>query len=144
MKAVVGQYPVYFWLVYDKTPGRGLPVVGTIFDTTYSTLPCTWMVQRAVCHRFVVKKHWSMKLESNGVEVLKKGERPMLGPVHNAGSCVKFHKRLGVSTEWKNSASGDVGDIKEGALYFICAPSLGSNVVITGKFRVYFKSVGNQ
>ena len=35
----------------------------------------------------------------------------------------RFIKGLGVRTEWKNSTSGDIGDIKMGVLYLVIAPS---------------------
>jgi hypothetical protein len=94
----------------------------------------------------VVKKTWTVMLECNGVDPSKAQSASYYGP----GPCnqvkfvSKFFKRLGVSTEWKNSSTGDVGDIKEGAMYIVVAPSQKSDVYVNGYFRVYFKSVGNQ
>ncbi|ADQ52695.1 V1 [Chickpea redleaf virus] len=145
---LVCRVPVVFWLVYDKFPGASLPSTGDIFDgpVPFKNNPWVWTVSRAVCHRFVVKKTWTVILESNGVDPTKKQSSSYYGP----GPCNqwrvsnKFFKRLGVSTEWKNSSTGDVGDIKEGALYIVVAPSQSCDVYVNGYFRVYFKSVGNQ
>ena len=140
--------PFTFWLVYDKNPGSSLPGTSDIFDgaATFKDNPWTWSVSRAVCHRFVVKKTWTCVVESNGVDPGKAQSSSYYGPgpCNQVKTCSKFFKRLGVSTEWKNSATGDVGDIKEGALYIIGAPSQKSDVYVNGYFRVYFKSVGNQ
>ncbi|AFD63064.1 coat protein [Chickpea yellows virus] len=144
----VCKIPVVFWLVYDKSPGASVPNTGDIFDGTsiFKNNPSVWTVSRAVCHRFVVKKTWTVILEANGVDPTKKVSASYYGPgpCNQWKSSNKFFKRLGVSTEWKNSASGDVADIKEGALYIVCAPSQGFDIYVNGYFRVYFKSVGNQ
>ncbi|AFD63072.1 coat protein [Tobacco yellow dwarf virus-A] len=146
MVSRVAKFPIYFWLVYDKNPGDSNPSPSAIFDSLYQDQPGTWTVTRNVCHRFVVKKTWSCMLESNGVDPNAKQGSSYYGP----GPCyqwrhvTKFFKRLGVSTEWKNSSTGDVADIKEGALYLVCAPGGGATVRVGGRFRMYFKSVGNQ
>nr|AGT45327.1 capsid protein [Chickpea chlorotic dwarf virus] len=140
--------PFTFWLVYDKAPGASVPSTGDIFEgpSLFPANPWTWTVSRAACHRFVVKKTWSVVVESNGVDPGKAQSSSYYGPgpCNQIKSCNKFFKRLGVSTEWKNSSTGDVGDIKEGALYIVGAPSQKSDVYVNGYFRVYFKSVGNQ
>nr|QRG29200.1 putative CP [Nymphoides mastrevirus A] len=146
--AKVFRCPTTFWLVYDKSPGASIPSTGDIFEgpVLFPHNPKVWSVSRAACHRFVVKKTWTVVLESNGIDPGKAQSAGYNGP----GPCnqvkfvSKFFKRLGVSTEWKNSGTGDVGDIKEGALYIVCAPSQKSDVYVNGYFRVYFKSVGNQ
>nr|CCI79625.1 coat protein [Chickpea chlorotic dwarf virus] len=140
--------PFTFWLVYDRTPGASVPGTGDIFEgpSLFPANPWTWTVSRAACHRFVVKKTWQVMIESNGVDPAKAQSSSYYGPgpCNQVKSCNKFFKRLGVSTEWKNSSTGDVGDIKEGALYIVGAPSQKSDVYVNGYFRVYFKSVGNQ
>ncbi|AGT45471.1 capsid protein [Chickpea chlorosis virus] len=142
----VARFPVFFWLVYDKNPGDALPGASAIFDSFYQDQPGTWTVTRNVCHRFVVKKTWSVMLEANGIDPSQKQSSSYYGPGPCRSWChmVKFFKRLGVSTEWKNSATGDVADIKEGALYIVCAPAGGATIKVGGRFRMYFKSVGNQ
>lgn len=144
--AYVRKYPVHFWLVYDKNPGTSVATPSTIFDSLYQDQPETWTVTRNVCHRFVVKKHWKCMLESNGIDPSKQqsGSYYGPGPCNTWREVNKFFKRLGVSTEWKNSATGDVADIKEGALYFVVAPGNGATIRVGGRFRMYFKSVGNQ
>nr|AGT45359.1 capsid protein [Chickpea chlorotic dwarf virus] len=140
--------PFTFWLVYDKAPGANVPSTSDIFEgpSLFPNNPWTWTVSRAACHRFVVKKTWTCIVESNGIDPGKAQGSTYYGPgpCNQIRSCNKFFKRLGVSTEWKNSATGDVGDIKEGALYIVGAPSQKSDVYVNGYFRVYFKSVGNQ
>nr|QFU95482.1 coat protein [Chickpea chlorotic dwarf virus] len=139
--------PFTFWLVYDKAPGTSVPGTGDIFEgpSLFPNQPWTWSVSRAACHRFVVKKTWSCIVEANGIDPTKAQSASYYGPgpCNQFKSCNKFFKRLGVSTEWKNSATGDVGDIKEGALYVVGAPSQQADVYVNGYFRVYFKSVGN-
>ncbi|AGT45431.1 capsid protein [Chickpea chlorosis virus-B] len=146
MVARVAKFPVYFWLVYDKNPGDSNPSPSAIFDTLYQDQPGTWTVTRNVCHRFVVKKSWSVMLESNGIDPSKAQSSSYYGPgpCNNWRQMNKFFKRLGVSTEWKNSSTGDVADIKEGAMYLVVAPSGGATIKVGGRFRMYFKSVGNQ
>ncbi|AFD63017.1 coat protein [Chickpea chlorosis virus-E] len=146
MVARVAKFPVHFWLVYDKNPGDTNPLPSAIFDSLYQDQPGTWTVTRNVCHRFVVKKSWSVMLESNGIDPSKSQSTSYYGPgpCNNWRHMTKFFKRLGVSTEWKNSSTGDVADIKEGALYLVCAPSGGATIKVGGRFRMYFKSVGNQ
>ena len=56
----------------------------------------------------------------------------------------RFIKGLGVRTEWKNSTSGDIADIKAGALYLVIAPSNGVTLNVYARFKMYFKSIGNQ
>lgn len=143
----VAKYNVYFWLVYDTSPGGNMPTPSSIFDTTYDTLPVTWTVSRDVCHRFVVKKKWKVTLSTNGLDPTK--QTAELGvrdgtPANNRVDINRFFKRLGVKTEWKNSQNGGIGDIKSGALYLVIAPSNGANVYCYARFRMYFKSVGNQ
>ncbi|AIW42775.1 capsid protein [Chickpea yellow dwarf virus] len=139
--------PVHFWLVYDKDPGNTLPGCSTIFDTLYQDYPGTWTVSRNVSRRFVVKKHWHIILASNGTNPTQDQDPAKYagpGPVFQWKHMNKFFKRLGVRTDWKNSATGEVADIKSGALYLVCAPSGGAVVRVGGRFRMYFKSVGNQ
>nr|AGT45379.1 capsid protein [Chickpea chlorotic dwarf virus] len=140
--------PITFWLVYDKAHGVNNPSTSDIFEgpSLIPNYPWTWTVSRAACHRFVVKKTWTCIVESNGIDPGKAQGSTYYGPgpCNQIVRCSKFFKRLGVSTEWKNSATGDVGDIKEGALYIVGAPSQKSDVYVNGYFRVYFKSVGNQ
>nr|APT69204.1 coat protein [Chickpea chlorotic dwarf virus] len=140
--------PFVFWLVYDKSPGSIVPSTGDIFEgpSLFPNNPWTWTVSRAACHRFVVKKTWTVTVEANGVDPGKAQSSSYYGPgpCNQVRTCTKFFKRLGVSTEWKNSATGDVGDIKEGALYIVGAPSQQADVYVNGYFRVYFKSIGNQ
>jgi len=140
------KFKMYFWIVYDKSPPGSLPTTATIFDTLYPNQPNTWTVGREVCHRFVVKKKWTVGLSSNGTDPTKAVAQGYTGPgpCEQFKTCNKFFKRLGVSTEWKNSVGGDIGDIKQGAMYLVGAPEGGGVINVHARFRVYFKSVGNQ
>nr|AWB97033.1 coat protein [Sweet potato symptomless virus 1] len=140
--ASCGMYYMQWWLVYDKASTGTLPATSTIFDTFYQNFPNTWTVARDVCHRFIVKRKWKTILTSNGVDISKPGQ--ICAPAKQRVGVNKFFKKLGVKTEWKNSSTGDIGDIKSGALYLIGAPSHGVVCNVYGRFRVYFKSVGNQ
>lgn len=141
------KYSVYYWLIYDTAPTGQMPTCASIFDTTYDTLPVTWTVSRDVCHRFVVKKKGRVALATNGLDP---SAQVAAASVRTADPCnqrvdvTRFFKRLGVRTEWKNSQDGGIGDIKSGALYLAIAPSNGVTVNVYGRFRLYFKSVGNQ
>nr|QRG29219.1 putative CP [Tripterygium mastrevirus A] len=131
------------WIVYDKSPSKDMPTPGSIFDTLYDRWPITWTVSRDVCHRFVVKKFFRIPMSCNGIDPTKAST--VAGtPCNNRVGVRKFWKRLGVRTEWSNKGDGGVGDIKSGAMYLVLAPSNGFSVDVYGRFRVYFKSVGNQ
>nr|QRG29208.1 CP [Pteris mastrevirus A] len=134
---------MYWWLVYDKTPTGTLPTTSQIFDTLYKERHVTWMVNRDVCHRFVVKKKWTTSLSSNGVSADKINET-VCALAKQSVNQVKLFKRLGVKTEWKNTTTGEIGDVKAGALYLVGAPTDGFKINLYGRFRMYFKSVGNQ
>ena len=47
---------MYWWLVYDASPGDRVPVTDFIFDRMKAHSPGLWMINRELCHRFVVKK----------------------------------------------------------------------------------------
>lgn len=134
---------MYYWLVYDKAPTGTVPTAGAIFDSFLNTEPVTWTASRDVCHRFVVKKTWSVQLSTNGLDPSKAYTTPA-APAKQVDRQTKFFKKLGVTTEWKNTREGGIGDIKEGALYIVGAPSYGFTVNVNARFRVYFKSVGYQ
>jgi hypothetical protein len=123
-----------------------MPGTSEIFDQLFKDYPSTWKVQRNVSNRFIVKRRFAVTVEANGVDPTKSQSSSYYGPgpCNQCKTLNKFIKRLGCATEWKNNSTGDVGDIKEGALYFIVAPSMGTKINVYGKFRLYFKSVGNQ
>ncbi|WXB20465.1 capsid protein [Nomiamastrel virus] len=136
----VFKYNMYWWLIYDKFPSS---IIATkdIFDQTYTERPSTWCVKRDVTHRFIVKKKWKNTLSTTGI---KPSETGKIGtPGNLVVDCNKFFTKLGVTTQWKNTSSGDLSDIKEGALYLVGAPQMGTKTLVYGTFRVYFKSVGN-
>lgn len=140
-------FGAYWWLVYDKSPTGQTPTPAAIFDTTYDTLPVTWTVSRDVCHRFVVKKKGKVSLSTNGLDPslqLSQYQLKNAVPAKTRVDVSRFYKRLGVRTEWKNTTDGGIGDIKSGALYLVIAPSNGFVLCVSGRFRLYFKSVGNQ
>ena len=140
------KYKMYFWFVYDAAPTGSMPTTETIFDRYSNNMPGLWLVKRDKAHRFIVKKHWSVVMTVSGFDVSKdvpngKGTAP--GHVFVDSS--KFYKKLGVRTEWKGGTTdGGIADIKKGALYLVGAPSYDFIVNVHAKFRVYFKSVGNQ
>ncbi|ADN93258.1 coat protein [Digitaria didactyla striate mosaic virus] len=134
------------WLVYDAAPSGTAVTAQEIFGFPdgLKNWPTTWKVARSVSHRFIVKRRWVFTLESNGSNFATGYSSnpcaiPQSLPVLN-----KFAKQLGVRTEWKNTAGGDFGDIKSGALYLVLAPANGLTFVARGNIRMYFKSVGNQ
>ena len=137
------KYKMYWWLVYDASPGDRVPVTDFIFDRMKAHSPGLWMIKRELCHRFVVKKKWSIVLTIARCDLTKAktaGKTPVMGFVDQS----MFFKKLGVKTEWKNSTGGDIGDLKTGALYIVGALSYDFKVNCNAKFRVYFKSVGYQ
>ncbi|WOF76319.1 capsid protein [Brachypodium phoenicoides associated virus 1] len=132
------------WLVYDVHPQGTLPKMQDIFNVIpgCTNKPEVWKVNRDVKSRFIVKRRWVFITETNGVSALKANE-----PCNPCASQVyfnKFVKRLGVRTEWKNTATGDIGDISKGALYLCIAPGNNMSFAARGGITVYFKSVGNQ
>lgn len=142
----VGRYPGVVWLIYDSSPTGSLPTNADIFTATHKDSPLLWRVKREMCHRYVVKRRFTYTAESNG---LSDGFTPAVRsngcpPCNVNTSLSRFCKRLGVRTEWKNSSTGDIGDIQTGALYVCVQPGNGSDVYAKGSFRVYFKSIGNQ
>ncbi|XVE65254.1 hypothetical protein DITRI_Ditri07aG0166400 [Diplodiscus trichospermus] len=141
----IGKYNVYGWIVYDKSPTGSMPTCSSIFDTFYDTRPVTWTVSRDVCHRFVVKKKFKVQMSSNGkADARAQTSQGMGTPCNDIVDVVKFFNKLGVRTEWKNNTTGEIGDIKSGGLYLCLASSCGYTCNVYGRFRVYFKSVGNQ
>lgn len=134
------------FLVYDSQPDGTKPEPKNIFDigTGFEDHPCTWKVQRALCNRFVVKRRWAFKLQTNGATASVDYSNKPINPCMTNVYFHKFVKRLGVRTEWKNTTGGDIGDIQKGALYFIMAPASGVAFVAKGNIRMYYKSVGNQ
>ncbi|AFN80714.1 capsid protein [Sporobolus striate mosaic virus 1] len=134
------------WLVYDAQPSGRLPATSDIFDYVegFQYIPHVWKVRRDLCHRYIVKRKWMINLETNGASFgVDFSSRPVTAPKYRA-SFHKFVKRLGVRTEWKNSDTGEIGDIQRGALYLVVAPGNNVPINIRGYFRLYFKSVGNQ
>ena len=140
------KYKMYWWLVYDAAPVGQMPECSTIFETFIDGMPGLWLVKRDMAHRFIVKKHWSVVMTVTGCDVsvdLPNGRSAV--PAHVFVDSSKFYKKLGVRTEWKGGTTGgQIGDIKKGALYLVGAPSYNFKVQVSAKFRVYFKSVGNQ
>ena len=126
-----------------QTPNGTLPDIGVIFDNQFKSAPQTWMVNRDVCHRFVVKKMWHNKLTTNGIDPTKDCTQSAY-PANFYIPVKKFFSKLACKTEWKSTAGGDIGDIKSGALYLIGSPRGQVKYQVQGKFRMYFKSVGNQ
>ena len=140
------KYKMYWWLVYDAAPVGQMPECSTIFETFIDGMPGLWLVNRDMAHRFIVKKHWSVVMIVTGCDVsvdLPNGRSAV--PAHVFVDSSKFYKKLGVRIEWKGGTTGgQIGDIKKGALYLVGAPSYDFKVQVSAKFRVYFKSVGNQ
>ncbi|ULE36139.1 coat protein [North American maize-associated mastrevirus] len=135
------------WLIYDAAPIGAMPTTKTIFGypDELTDHPYTWKVAREGVHRFVIKRRWVFKLESNGIPngttfTTSGGGTPCQKSLYFS----RFVKRLGCRTEWKNSVNGQIGDIKNGALYIAVAPGLGNAFDVVGTCRMYFKSTGNQ
>ena len=136
-----------WWLVYDAAPTDKMPTTDDIFDRFYTTMPGLWMVKRDLSHRFIVKKSWCNVITVDGHDPSKNviTDKTFTAPSHIFVDSSKFYKKLGVRTEWKGgSSNGDITDIKKGALYIVGAPSYDFTVNVYAKFRIYFKSVGNQ
>nr|QBO56215.1 coat protein [Maize streak dwarfing virus]QBO56219.1 coat protein [Maize streak dwarfing virus]QBO56223.1 coat protein [Maize streak dwarfing virus] len=135
------------WLIYDAQPNGAQPAIKDIFapESTLVDWPHTWAVSREVCHRFVIKRRYTFTLETNGrigSDVVP--ANTAWYPCNKSINFTKFAKGLGVKTEWKNDANGDVGSIKKGALYIAFASGNGVIFNVMGRTRLYFKSVGNQ
>ncbi|BAA00833.1 unnamed protein product [Miscanthus streak virus - [91]] len=151
---IVGPFRVNFWLVYDAAPTGVVPKLTDIFDVAYPKWGNTWQVSRSNVHRFIVKRKWKVDYQSSGVPV---GKRQSSGveyaPVNNVVECNKFFEKLRVKTEWANTSTGAIGDVKKGALY-LCANTrqmpAGDSVttscttMMQGSTRLYFKVLGNQ
>lgn len=144
----------YFWLIYDAEPRGVLPATTDIFNMPWTHIPATWKVTRSYCHRFVIKRKWTIDLTSDGTVPGTKTrlQYPVVGG-KNIVDFKKFFTKLRASTEWMNTGDGQIGDIKKGALYVVAAArqGLGSDsasmkigVNFAAESRLYFKSVGNQ
>ncbi|AST11808.1 capsid protein [maize striate mosaic virus] len=135
------------WVVYDAKPTGNQVTCKTIFGYPDGLVdyPTTWKVARDVAHRFVVKKRWTYRMESNGSNSSKDWSNGTGIPPCNRSVYVKqFVSKLNCRTEWKNTTGGDYGDIKGGALYVVLAAGQGMEHMAYGTTRMYFKSIGNQ
>ncbi|AFN80718.1 capsid protein [Sporobolus striate mosaic virus 2] len=134
------------WLVYDAQPTGTIPGLGTIFDLVdnFTEYPTTWKVNRDMGHRFVIKRRWTFTLQSDGHLGSNDYSRAPAAPCKYMIAFNKFVKRLGVRTEWRNTTTGDIGDVSRGALYIVMARGNAWSYEVRGRIRVYFKSVGNQ
>nr|ASA49097.1 capsid protein [Rice latent virus 1] len=152
--AVCGPLTVHFWLVYDAAPKGVLPALTDIFEEGFSGLGSTWVVNRDNVHRFVVKRRWQMRLMTNGQKPYYTNRSGNGDPTSvTIRDFRKFFTKLRTATEWKNSATGGIGDIKKGALYLcaMCsqapegsARAINLGVKFRGQSRIYFKCTGNQ
>ncbi|KAH7543674.1 hypothetical protein FEM48_Zijuj02G0210300 [Ziziphus jujuba var. spinosa] len=119
----------YWWVIYDRYPNGQLPTASTIFDTFFQDFPNTWSISRDVCHRFVVKHKWVTTVKSNGSGATKTNQvKSPCVPYELGVAQNKFFKKLGCATEWKSTSSGDIGDIKSGALYLVAAGDGGKDL----------------
>ena len=144
-KIFVAKWPIYIWLIYDKSPSGSMADMKTIFDVKWPMKPGLFNINHDNCHRFVVKRRFKIMLTTSNTDNTKRWTQGMGDvPADCSLDYSKFVKGLGVRTEWKNSTSGDVGDIKAGALYMYICPSNGVTLNVYGCFRMYFKSIGNQ
>nr|ANO40465.1 capsid protein [Sugarcane striate virus]ANO40469.1 capsid protein [Sugarcane striate virus] len=134
------------WLIYDTSPSSTQLTTQQIFayPDALSLYPYTWKVARDQCHRFVIKRRWTVRLESNGTLGSSDYSSKPIAPCNNNVYFSKFVKRLGVRTEWKNTTGGDAGDMKSGGLFLAFAAGNGMSFNVDGTTRLYFKSTGNQ
>ena len=146
---------VYFWLIYDSEPRGKDPGLTDVFRTPWRRAPSTWVISRSASHRFVIKRHWTHTMTSDGLVASSNATSTTLhNPVPtNILDVRKYVSGLNVPTEWMSLGDGTIGDIKKGALYIVFAARQGlsgdgagvtTNVNFVGQHRVYFRSVGNQ
>ena len=50
------KYKMYWWLVYDASPGDRVPVTDFIFDRMKAHSPGLWMIKRGIMSSFCCKK----------------------------------------------------------------------------------------
>ena len=136
-------WTIHWFIVVDMAPAGTLPAISDIFDNQFANAPQTWLVNRAQSRRFVIKHRWHNQLSTNGIDPTKvctSGVTPanFYIPVN------LFYDKLACKTEWKSVSTGLLADIKSGALYLIGAPRANVKFQVQGKFRMYFKSIGNQ
>ncbi|KAI3452417.1 hypothetical protein Pfo_009082 [Paulownia fortunei] len=142
---------LYWWLIYYAAPTGTLPTTTQSFSRYDARMPGLWMINRDVCHRFIIKEKWNSLHIVNGIDPSKDAVTVSGASALGYGSLSeiivdkkKFVSRLGIKTEWKNVTSDDIADIKNGALYLVVAHCYDLKFCIHGQFSIYFKSVGNQ
>lgn len=134
------------WLIYDAQPSGTMPTCSAIFDVGagFTTIPEVWKVQRELRHRYVVKRRWVFTTETNGTTTAMSHTNNPCNPCASQLYFKRFIAGLGVRTEWKNVATGGIGDISKGCLYMCIAPGNAMPIVCKGNLSMYFKSSGNQ
>lgn len=135
----------YHWIVYDREAGGDPPKISEIFSwpTDCQSSPSTYRVRKDMNTRFIVKKMWMSKLNSNG----------MTYAVHTSygGSLCssqkqpinKFIKGVNAVSNWKDTGGGAYGDLKDGAVYYIIVNDNSNRTTIfanvVGTISTYFR-----
>lgn len=132
---------INLFLVYDREPTDTVPVYTDIFNSAYDA--SSKMVKLTANERFFIQRRWEVNMSSNSVTVGKSLPSSVVGaPSQNKIEFNKYVKTLAV-TDWKDSPTAEITDMKKGALYFVAVSDWDDQTVLVGMrgtYRSYFSS----
>ena len=71
-KVFVAKWPVYIWLIYDKSSNGSILEMKSLFDVKWPMKPGLFNINKDNCHRFVVKRRFKIMMSMSNTDNVKK------------------------------------------------------------------------